>query len=311
MLLSDNNKTLPEEQDIIDGWDQNEAVAISLICLTYNQLDYIEMTLVSMLSQVCKVRFEIIVHDDASTDGTSDIVTKFASRYPTIIKHVLRKENAFSKGHRVLPLAVAHASGEYIAICEGDDYWIDKDKIQKQYDMLSANCDVNICCHPVHYLENDLLKNSPLQTFDKSKLRMLDIYLEQGGYISTCSLFFKKKVIDELPRWFFDYAQFADFYIQILSSEANGCLYIKETMAVRRLNSTGSWTSSRILNPDSVLKEVDFTLRAEKELRAYCSIPFLFYLRRIKNIVFTRLYFLLRIKQYKLAYKVFKRSVNV
>jgi glycosyltransferase involved in cell wall biosynthesis len=113
---------------------------VSICCITYNQEKYIGDTIDGFLMQRTNFPFEIIVHDDASTDGTAEIVGKYATQYPDIIRPILQKENQWSKGIYASPTYVwPQAKGKYIALCEGDDYWTDPLKLQKQVDFLESH----------------------------------------------------------------------------------------------------------------------------------------------------------------------------
>lgn len=117
-------------------------VLVCVRCITYNQEKYIRDALEGFVMQKTNFRFEVIVHDDASTDGTATIIKEYAEKYPDIIKPIFETENQYSKHdgslQRIMNAAVA-PSAKYIAMCEGDDYWTDPYKLQKQVDILDAN----------------------------------------------------------------------------------------------------------------------------------------------------------------------------
>lgn len=123
-----------------------ERVLASIIVLAYNQEKYIIHTLEGLLMQRTSFLFEIIVHDDASTDNTSNIIRKYAANYPNIIKPVFQKENKYSVYgiNFQFDYAFSKAIGKYIAMCAGDDYWIDPLKLQKQVDFLEKNPDFGL-----------------------------------------------------------------------------------------------------------------------------------------------------------------------
>jgi len=121
---------LEDESIITRGWDDGP-VLVSVLCPTYQQVDFISQALQGFLGQRTTFRFEVIVRDDASTDGTSDVVADFAQRFPGIIRCILEKENRYPSVDPLTPL-IAASTGQFIAFCEGDDYWVDPDKLQKQ-----------------------------------------------------------------------------------------------------------------------------------------------------------------------------------
>ena len=121
---------------------------VSIQCLVYNHEPYLRQCLDSFVMQKTNFKFEAIVHDDVSTDGSAAIIREYAEKYPDIIKPIFETENQFSKRdgsiQRIMTLA---CRGKYIAFCEGDDYWTDPMKLQKQVDFMEANPEYSFCCH--------------------------------------------------------------------------------------------------------------------------------------------------------------------
>lgn len=126
---------------------QSKGMVVSVACITYNHAPYIRQCLEGFLMQKTNFPIEIIVHDDASTDGTDDIIREYALKYPELFKVILQEENQYSKGVDVLSLVFERSAGKYIALCEGDDYWTDPLKLQKQVDYLEENVDFVMCSH--------------------------------------------------------------------------------------------------------------------------------------------------------------------
>ena len=121
---------------------------VSICCLTYNHAAYIRECLDGFLMQRTDFPVEIIVHDDASTDGTQDILREYQARYPDRFHLILQTENQYSKGVNVaIQYIFPRVRGKYIAFCEGDDYWTAPDKLQRQVDFLEAHPDHSMCCH--------------------------------------------------------------------------------------------------------------------------------------------------------------------
>ncbi|MDR6966991.1 glycosyltransferase involved in cell wall biosynthesis [Flavobacterium arsenatis] len=125
-----------------------EKPLVSICSLTFNHADYIRRCLDGFLMQKCNFKFEVLIHDDASTDGTSDIIMEYQAKYPDIIKPIIQTENQWSKGIKGHNFRhnLPRAEGKYIAICEGDDYWIDPQKLQKQVDFLEKNPEYSLVC---------------------------------------------------------------------------------------------------------------------------------------------------------------------
>ena len=120
------------------GSENQETVMVSICCITYNQEEYIRDALDGFLSQETDFSYEVLIHDDASTDGTADIIREYARQYPEIIKPILQTENQYAKGLTNVSgtYNFPRAKGRYIAMCEGDDYWTDPHKLQRQRNIL-------------------------------------------------------------------------------------------------------------------------------------------------------------------------------
>ena len=125
------------EEQIMRNWDINYPLLVSVCSITYNHESYIREAIDSFLMQETDFPFEIIIHDDASTDATSGIILEYAEKYPKIIRPIIQTENQYAKGGLINPRFVfPKAKGKYIALCEGDDYWTDCTKLQKQVQFL-------------------------------------------------------------------------------------------------------------------------------------------------------------------------------
>ncbi len=134
------------EDEIMKNWKPGEQPLLSCCCITYNHANFISQAIDGMLIQETDFPFEIIIHDDASTDGTVDIIKQYAKKYPRIIRTILQTENQYSQKKNIMAIPIKEAKGKYIASLEGDDYWIDPLKLQKQVDFLENNSDY-ICCY--------------------------------------------------------------------------------------------------------------------------------------------------------------------
>lgn len=125
----------------------NNLPLVSISCITYNHASYIKECIDGFLMQKTNFNFEVLIHDDHSTDGTEEIIKEYAKQYPDIIKPLFEKENQYSLGKPIGSAVwnLPRARGEYIAICEGDDYWTDPYKLQKQVDFLESHPDYGMC----------------------------------------------------------------------------------------------------------------------------------------------------------------------
>jgi glycosyltransferase involved in cell wall biosynthesis len=129
---------------------------VSVCCITYNHVNYIRRCLDSLVNQVADFEYEIVVHDDASTDGTQDIVREYAERYPNLIVPVLETENQYSKGVGSLVSAMlSAATGKYVVEIEGDDHWCDPDKLRLQVEALEVHPECSACVHVTSTVDKD------------------------------------------------------------------------------------------------------------------------------------------------------------
>ena len=175
---------------------------VTIRCLTYNHEPYIRQCLEGFVMQKTNFRFEAIVHDDASTDGTAMIVKEYAEKYPDIIKPIFEIENQYSKHNGSLRRIMnEHTHGKYVAMCEGDDYWIDPLKLQKQVDFMENHSNVSLCgsnglvladefCERIRYFNN----------ISKSReLTMEEVIC--FWTMPTASLLYRHHIIDKYPEW--------------------------------------------------------------------------------------------------------------
>lgn len=171
---------------------------VSICSITYNHAPYIRKCLESFLMQKTNFKFEIIIHDDASTDNTASIIREFEERYPEIIKPIYQTENQYSKGQSILASFVyPRAKGKYIALCEGDDYWIDPYKLQKQVDFLENNEEYSLCFHnAIEHWEDGSRKDSIFSNVEDREYSAVEIY--KKWTIPTASVVFRKAVTDSL-----------------------------------------------------------------------------------------------------------------
>ena len=132
-----------------------KTLMVSICCITYNHEKYIRECLDSFLMQKTNFSYEILIHDDASTDHTADIIREYEKQYPDVVKPIYQTENQYSKGRRIINTLYNYprAQGKYIALCEGDDFWTDPLKLQMQFDFMEAHPDYSLCTHGFYHLD--------------------------------------------------------------------------------------------------------------------------------------------------------------
>lgn len=226
-------------------WDRAREPLVSVICTTYNHADFIEDALCGFLAQVTTFPFEVLVHDDASTDDTAAIVMSYAARYPNIIRPICQTDNQFSQGRKPVPLVLSIARGKYVALCEGDDYWNNSNKLQRQVSILEEHEGIDLCWHECHMLNvrSGKLSGRKAARPHSEWVSAAEIVKNDGGFIPTLSLMMRREAIAAMPEWFSSHAPIGDYFYQIYSARRGGGYYIADPMGVYRFNHAGSWSS--------------------------------------------------------------------
>lgn len=263
---------LPAESALINEWDGDpEQPRISICCAAYNHEAYIRSALEGFLSQRTKFPFEILVHDDASVDGTADIIREFALRYPRIIKPIYQTVNQYSIGNRPGRINNKRAKGSYVAICEGDDCWTSPDKLQMQFEALEANAQADLCFHSALKVDHEKKLETIIGVYsDKPQdiVNVDDIIVKKYGLIPTASIVVRRDIIEQINsfREQRPYLTVGDIYLFFFGAKRGGAIFINKTMSVYRANTPGSWTKANKL--DSKLRMHNIHARA----RSYCEL---------------------------------------
>lgn len=181
---------------------EKDLLLVSIRCITYNHELYIRQCLEGFVMQKTNFKFEAIVHDDASTDRTADIIREYADKYPEIIKPIYETENQYSKKDGSLTRIMdEHTKGKYVAWCEGDDYWIDPLKLQKQVDFMEKNKDYSMCFTNAFVLQygGDARKVKAFNDYDAD----CDLTAEDAiakWLVPTASVFMKREYCLTYPE---------------------------------------------------------------------------------------------------------------
>ncbi len=219
-------------------------ILVSVYCLAYNHEKYIRQTLEGFVNQKTNFKYEVFVHDDASTDNTSGIIKEYARKFPDIIIPILQKENQYSKGISISKTIIfPKMHGKYVAVCEGDDYWIDNEKLQIQVDFLEKNPNYVACVHNSNIY--NCITNKTKKMYKVKQDYDIDFYdvIEEGsGSYQTSSLLYRKEAMEKRPTFFEDIAPIGDWPTAINLSLKGKIRFINKTMSVYRIFSTGSWT---------------------------------------------------------------------
>lgn len=234
-----------QEQEITKNWASTDKPLVSICCITYNHEKYIAEALDSFLMQETHFPFEILIHEDASTDNTAEIIRSYANKYPSLIKPIYQTENQYSKGIKInSTFNLPRAKGQYIALCEGDDFWIDNAKLQYQIEKMKEHSKCQISFHPTKFIENQTMSDKIFRRHaEHDKIfDIKEIIMGNGGFCPTASLIIKKEAFKNLPS-FVKNSPVGDYLIQIFGSINGGALYIDKTMSAYRIHAGGVWTS--------------------------------------------------------------------
>ena len=259
-------------------------IKVSIFCLAYNQKKYIKNCLDNMISQKTNFVFEVIIHDDCSTDGTREIIEEYANKYP-FIKPIYEQENQYSKKNMtvVVNKMFAKCSGEYIAMLEGDDYWCDENKLQAQVDFLDNNPEFTGCFTKtlrknVITNEDICYKPSDEELNGKNVFTIEDTI--KGYFICTASVMYRfKKYKEELLNTFPTGIINGDSYLIYFFSLHGKFKYLDRLSAVHTFNETGIWNSIKQSaderNVRFWLEIINFPIEVRKLLDKFnCKLPY-------------------------------------
>lgn len=239
--------------------DSNE-IAVSIYCLAYNHKKYIRDALEGFVNQKTTFRFEAIVHDDASTDGTQEVIREYAEKYPNIIKPVFQKENQYSQGVDIIDnFILPKMRGKYVAICEGDDYWTDPEKLQLQYEAMENHPECTICSHYTRWIDAENgstggffpSRKFPLHEGIVDKSTQMNVAVNDLFHLT--SVFLRRPFFDRLCTDCPEYANImpvGDIALQLYFAKFGYMFFIDREMATYRRGTAGSWTMRVMRNPE-------------------------------------------------------------
>ncbi len=215
---------------------------VSIAVLTYNHEQFLTQALDSFLMQKTDFKIEIVINDDASTDNTTSILKDYQSKFPEQLNITLHKENIGMLPNFISTLKAC--KGKYIAFCEGDDYWTDPLKLQKQVDFLETNLDYAICFHNVmiYDQETKILKDDNMTNHTKHSFKRLD--LVNGNFMHTPSVMLKNDF--KIADWFIK-LPIGDWPFYLHQIKDRKIKKLEDNMAVYRLHKQSSWSSKNTL----------------------------------------------------------------
>jgi glycosyltransferase involved in cell wall biosynthesis len=272
---------------------KNNDIMVSVCCITYNHKQFISQAIEGFLMQKTNFPFEIVIGDDCSTDGASEIIKSYAEKYPDKINVVSGEQNVGA--HENMRRVVKHCRGKYIALCEGDDYWTDPYKLQKQVDFLEQNTEYVTCCHYTRVIDTDY---NTLHV-DPSPVPLVytynDLLIGKQAETKTATVVYHNipevnHIFDE--PWYFDIFA-VDKFLKIYATYKTGRkIYVMpEVMSCYRNHVGGIWsmvkTEARkemvISDFNMIIKHFNYKgLQKIKLLQLYLMRDLLFELRRFR-----------------------------
>jgi glycosyltransferase involved in cell wall biosynthesis len=211
---------------------------VSVCMPAYNHAPFIAQAINSVLMQQTDFEYELIIGEDCSTDNTRDIVVDYKRKYPDKIR-LLLNENNIGMQHNSLQILQA-ASGEYIAMLEGDDYWTSPHKLQKQVAHLDCHRDLSMCFHNVMVFKEG--HNRPFYSSPMRPIYTLED-IAVSNFIHTPSVMFRAKCFSEFPPMWYSMLPMGDWPSYIICAQKGGLGYIDENMATYRVHAGGIWSS--------------------------------------------------------------------
>ncbi len=250
-------------------WSKETIPLVSISCITYNHEDYIRDAIDGFLMQKTTFPVEILIHDDASTDKTASIVREYELKYPQLIKPIYQTVNQYSKRDGTIGrLQRGRARGKYYATCEGDDYWTDPLKLQKQVDFMEANPTYSMCVHASKKVNVNGTDVGEIRPYSYSRSSTpKDIILTSGNFFATSSYMVKKEIFNDNEPEFISLSPVGDYALNLLCISIGGIYYIDEFMSNYRIGVPGSYIT--LLNRKSYREKAEKVKQRIKMLHSY------------------------------------------
>lgn len=274
-------------------------IMVSIWCITYNHEKYIRTAIDNFLTQRTDFEYEIVIHDDASTDGTVDILKEYEKQYPEKIHVFYEASNLYSQGklNEVCEdICSNYCRGKYIAICEGDDYWIDNNKLQIQVDYMESHPNCVLTAHNGLWVDANTHNISVANGFDEEKdLRVEDIIRHKRGCFPTASMVLLREMsILERP---FNECSIGDWPTQLYCVSKGNVHYFDRIMSVYNCNHDGSWTHDIKNNVDKEVLHALEMIHYMAKIDDYFEKKYSFDIGKTMDGYFTSTTKLLREKQ--------------
>lgn len=258
-------------------------IMVSISCLTYCHEKYIRQCLDGFLMQKTNFKFEVLIHDDASPDGTADIIREYAEKYPDIIKPIFQTENQYSRGGKIgATYQAPRIKGKYVALCEGDDYWTDPLKLQKQFDVLEKNTDCHMCVHKVLVVnKNGDSYNKCVYPRRTSGIIEKQEFFEaknKGKYLyQTSSYFLRTQTYLEYcfdPPKYITLSPVGDEALQFFFILKGNVFFLDDVMSCYRFGVPGSYSSTYFGNDEKLKIHLSKMISFYEEFEKYVDYEY-------------------------------------
>lgn len=224
-------------------WGMEDDIMVSVLCTAYNHEGFIRDAIEGVLNQKVDFRYELIIHEDASTDGTREIVNQYAESYPHMIRTILQEKNQYHSCNIYQSYLFPAARGKYIAFCEGDDYWVDPTKLQKQVEFLETHDSYSMCMHNAVKLNCETGEKRLLDTFQEDGCYSQEEQVLAGlgtGFPAFASYLIRAELLKDMPDFFLA-SKVLDYPIRQYYANCGKIQYFKKPMSVYRASTPQSY----------------------------------------------------------------------
>lgn len=257
-------QTEMEKKENMQQGQAAEEIAVSVDFWAYNHEKYVADALESFVTQKTTFQYEVIVHDDASTDRTAEIIREYAQKYPEIIKPIYQTENQYSKDVDIdKEFILPKIRGKYVAFCEGDDYWSDPCKLQLQYEALEKHPECSICSHPTRWIRMETGRTGGYFPEKKYNIqegivdRRVQMDVSLNDLFHLTSLMVRRSVFDGFVRnapAYVNEMPVGDVPLLLYFVKYGSMYFVDREMSVYRRGTEGSWTQRVIRDPENAVK---------------------------------------------------------
>jgi glycosyltransferase involved in cell wall biosynthesis len=238
---------------------------VSCKMITYNHEKFIAQAIEGVLMQKTDFPFELVIGEDCSTDKTRDVVFSYQQKYPEIIRVITSESNV-----GMIPNGIRTSNacrGKYIALCEGDDYWIDSQKLSKQVMFMMQHPNLSMSFHAARIDYVDGSRGSKIHRYKgRQFFKAKEVILGGGGFYPTCSSMFRRDVLEDFPAFFY-HSPIGDVTMALNAVAKGDVGYIDEIMAVRNVHVPGSWTMR--MTESNFDQKIDRLIKFEKVRNAF------------------------------------------